>query len=259
MANDLIDAAGYLQNSDDPVQVEMGNVVDSVKQVFVQNAIKSGDISISEDLHEKEFYIRDLSDPEQDMLYKEFQNSYTKATGAAFTRDAFEWRADNWTFIGDPPDDRNPNSPIGGIAVRKQLSNDMYKLVASFGNFRSILRGFDELKRKHGSSSIWGFVTDEIKKVILKHDKEFRGIPGPIVKAMEGMIKKLSNGEVKSVGLDGSIMVDTPAGTMKKYFIANKVYLRWLIDSAEDPKYAGRIPIPQAVLTPLISLVKALL
>ena len=210
-------------------------------------------------INEKEFYIRDLSDPEQDMLYQEFQKSYTKATGAAFTRDAFEWRADNWTFIGDPPDDKNPTAPVGGIAVRKQVSNDMFKLVASFGHIKSIMHGFDELKSKHGSSSIWGFVTDEIRRIIIKHDKDFRSVPGPIVKAMEGMIKKLSNGEVKSVGLDGSIMVDTPAGVMKKFFIANRVYLNWLIASVEDPKNASRLPVPQAVLTPLMSLLKAII
>jgi hypothetical protein len=228
----------------------------------IENLLRE-DLSASrispENLDEKEFYIGDLSNQELDSLYQEFQNSYTKATGAAFTRDAFEWRADNWTFLGDPPNDNNPNAPIGGIAVRKQMSNDMWKLVASFGNFRSILHGFDELKQKHGSSSIWGFVTDDIKKLILKHDKDFRGIPGPIVKAMEGMIKKMSNGEVKSVGLDGSIMMDTPAGVMKKFFIANRVYLNWLIASVEDPKNANRLPVPQAVLQPLISLVKALI
>jgi hypothetical protein len=208
---------------------------------------------------EKEFYMSDLSDSERDALYQEFQDSYTKATGAAFTKDAFGWRADNWTFIGDPPDDNNPNALVGGIAVRKQMSNDMYKLVASFGNFRSILRGFDELTRKHGTSSVWGFVTDSIRKLILKHDKDFRGLPGPVVKAMEGMIKKMSGGEVKSVGLDGSVMMDTPSGVMKKYFIANRVYLNWLIASVEDPRNSGRLPVPQAVLQPLISLVKALI
>jgi len=73
------------------------------------------------------------------------------------------------------------------------------------------------------------------------------------------MIKKMSNGEVKSVGLDGSITMDTPAGVMKKYFIANRVYLNWLIASVEDPSNASRLPVPQAVLQPLIALVKALI
>jgi hypothetical protein len=45
---------------------------------------------------------------------------------------------------------------------------------------------------------------------------------------------------------------------MKKFFIANKVYLNWLIASVEDPANAHRLPVSQAVLQPLISLVKAL-
>jgi hypothetical protein len=259
--DDWDDDDGSLQDSftkDTPaVLFREGGGIPSIDNLLREDL--SASRILPEDLDEKEFGIRNLSDEEQNMLYQEFQNSYTKATGAAFTRDAFEWRAENWTFIGDPPDDNNPGGPVGGIAVRKQMSNDMYKLVASFGNFRSILRGFDELKQKHGSSSIWGFVTDDIKKLILKHDKEFRGIPGPVVKAMEGMIKKMSNGEVQSVGLDGSIMMDTPAGVMKKYFIANRVYLNWLIASVEDPSNAGRLPVPQIVMQPLISLVKALI
>jgi hypothetical protein len=204
---------------------------------------------------EKEFYLNDLSDVEQDTLYQEFQNSYTKATGAAFTRDAFEWRADNWTFMGDPPDDNNPNTPIGGIAVRRQPSG-LIKLVASFGNFRSILRGFDELNQKYSNSSVWGFLTPDLVKMITKHSKIYKMVPGLVVKAMEGMIKKMSNGEVKSVGFDGSLQVDTPAGIMKKQMIGNIMYFRWLIDSVEDPKNAGRMPIPQNVLSPLIGLVK---
>jgi hypothetical protein len=258
--DDWDDADGSLQDSfarDTPAVLFREGDIPSIDNLLRED-LSAARID-PDSLDEKEFHIRDLSGQEQEMLYLEFQNSYTKTTGAAFTKDAFEWRADNWTFIGDPPDDNNPNAPVGGIAVRKQMSNDMFKLVASFGNFRSILRGFDEFKSKHGSSSIWGFVTDNIKKLILKHDKEFHKIPGPVVKAMEGMIKKMSNGEVKSVEFDGSIMMDSPAGIMTKYFIANRVYLNWLIASVEDPSNASRLLVPQVVLQPLIALVKALI
>jgi hypothetical protein len=216
------------------------------------------DLHESDGLYEKEFYMRDLSSQEADALYQEFQNSYTKATGAAFTRDAFEWRADNWTFLGDPPNDGNPSAPVGGIAVRRQVSNDMYKLVASFGNFRSVLRGFDELNAKHPNSCVWGFLSPDLIKMVLKHSKLYKTVPGPVVKAMEGMIKKMSNGEVKSVGIDGTLKVDTPAGIMAKKMIGNINYFKWMIDSIEDPRNAGRIPVPQVVLHPLLSLVKAL-
>jgi len=93
--------------------------------------VKKSDLQEQKALPEKEFYFRDLTDPEQDMLYQEFRDSYTKATGAAFDRDAFEWRADNWTFYGEPPDDRNPNAPVGGIAVRKQPSGLISLLLRS--------------------------------------------------------------------------------------------------------------------------------
>jgi len=210
-------------------------------------------------LEEQEFYYGNLSPEEQDRLFDEFKDTYEKATGAAFSRSAFDWRADNWTFMGDAPNDNNPNAPVGGIAVRKQMSNDMYKLVASFGPFRSVMKGFMELCSKHGNSSIWGIVTPEIKKMLVRGNKEFVGLPGPVVKAMEPAIKKFSNGEVKSVGLNGEMKVDTPAGIMTKVFVCNKNYIRWLINSVEDPALQSKLPVPQAVVKPLLHLVKALI
>jgi hypothetical protein len=50
--------------------------------------------------------------------------------------------------------------------------------------------------------------------------------------------------------------VNTPAGLMTKYFVCNKVYAKWLVDSATDPKYASRLPVPQALLHPAIGLIK---
>jgi hypothetical protein len=200
-----------------------------------------------------------LSDDEQKRLYDVFRDSYQKATGAAFDQDDFNWRALNWTFFGNPPDDKNPTGSVGGIAVRKQMSNNMFKLVASFGDFRSVLRGFDEFKSKYGNDPTWGIVTPEILKLVTKHDKNFKVLPGVVVKAMEGAIKKFSNGEVKSVGLDGTMQVQTPAGMMKKVFLANVPYLKWLIDSVENPANASRLPVPQIVLSPLIGLIKKII
>jgi hypothetical protein len=210
-------------------------------------------------LQEKEYMMAALSDSEQQRLYDVFRDSYVKAVGAAFDEEDFAWRAANWSFFGDPPDDSNPNGPVGGIAVRKQQSNVMWKLVASFGDFRSVLRGFDEFKNKHGSDPCWSILTPDIAKMITKHDKSFKLLPGLVVKAMEGAIKKLSNGEVKSVGLNGIMKVNSPAGILDKVFLVNVPYINWLIDSVEDPKNANRLPVPQIILSPLISMVKALI
>jgi hypothetical protein len=221
----------------------------------IENRIRSGDCWI---LDESVYRYNDLSDIEQQRLFDIFKDSYEKATGASFDQDDFGWRAANWTFFGNAPDDKNLDGPVGGIAARRQQNNAMWKLVASFGDFRSVLRGFDEFKSKHGGDPVWGIVTPEIQKMVVKHDKEFISLPGVIVKAMEGAIKKFSNGEVKSVGLDGSMQVDTPAGVMKKCMIVNRSYLQWLISSVEDPANAGRLPVPQVILAPLLGMIKKL-
>jgi hypothetical protein len=210
-------------------------------------------------LNEKEYTTNSLSDLEQQRLYDVFRDSYTKAVGAAFDQDAFAWRAAGWQFFGNPPDDSNPNAPIGGIAVRRQQSNTMFKLVASFGDFRSILKGFDEFKSKHGNDSVWAILTPEIAKMISKHDKSFKLLPGVVVKAMEGAIKKISGGEVKSIGLNGVMKVNTPAGMLDKVFLVNEPYIRWLLDSIEDPDNAHRLPVPQAVLSPLLGIIRVLI
>jgi hypothetical protein len=207
-------------------------------------------------LDEKVWQFNDLDDQEQEVLYSIFRDTYVKATGAAFDKDDFDWRAANWTFFGEPPNGTSNETSVGGIAVRKQASNNMYKLVASFGNFRGALKGFDELKQRANGASIWGIVDETIRKLIIKHDKDFVAPPGIVVKAMEAAIKKLSNGEAKSVGLDGSIQVNTPAGMMKKYFICNREYVLWLISSIEDPANASRLPVPQAVMLPLLGILK---
>jgi hypothetical protein len=222
----------------------------------IEERIRNQDLGL---LDESVYNYDSLSDTEQQRLFDVFKDSYIKATGASFDQDDFEWRAENWTFFGNPPDDKNPSMPVGGIAVRKQWSNGMIKLVASFGDFRSVLKGFDEFKSKYGNNPAWGIVTPEIQKLILKHDKSFVSFPGIVIKALEGALKKLSGGEIKSVGLNGTIKVDTPAGVMDKVFLANKAYVNWLLDSINDSSNASRLPVPQAVLTPLIGIIQKLL
>jgi hypothetical protein len=55
------------------------------------------------------------------------------------------------------------------------------------------------------------------------------------------------------------MQVSTPAGMMKKYFVTNKDYIRWLLDSINDPANASRLPVPQAILTPLIGIIQKLI
>lgn len=65
----------------------------------------------------------------------------------------------------------------------------------------------------HGNDPSWGIVTAEIARMIKKRDKAWKTLPGPVLKAMEGVLKKLSR-DVQSVGLNGVMKVSTPAGVM---------------------------------------------
>lgn len=208
---------------------------------------------------EKEFNYQGLSDEEQAKLYDVFYDTYTKVTGASFTRPDFDWRAAGWIFYGEPPDRNNPNARIGGISVRRQMSNNMYRLTSSFGHPKAVLKGFTEFSARHGKDPAWGIVTPEIAKMLLKRDKTWKTIPGPILKAMEAGVKKISNGEVQSVGINGVMKVSTPAGIMDKLFVANTAYIEWLIDSIDNPANASRLPVPQAIMRPLLHLLAALI
>jgi hypothetical protein len=84
-------------------------------------------------------------------------------------------------------------------------------------------------------------------------------LPGLAVKAMENGIKKISNGEVQSVGLDGAMKVNTPAGIMTKYFVCNRNYAKWLINAATNPNNSHKLPVPQIVMSPVVSLLKNLI
>lgn len=252
-------------DDDDASTTQVASYKRSEKNLFeadfseLDYAMASSVVNNSAVFNEKEFTTRELSPTEQDKLYQVFHDTYVKVVGAAFERDDFDWRAAGWLFYGNPPDDNNPNGMCGGISVRKQQSNNMYKMTSSFGDFRSVLKGFDEFNARHSNDPCWSVLTPDISKMIQKHCKNWKTLPGVVVKAMEGMIKKISNGEVKSVGINGVLKTQTPAGMMDKVFIANTTYIKWLIDSIEDPANASRLPMPQILLKPLVSVIKGLL
>lgn len=208
---------------------------------------------------EQEFYYHTLSEEEQEALYAEFKSTYERMTGAAFSKDAFERRAYDWTFYGDAPDEKNPSKQVGGIAVRKQRSNDMYKLVASFGAFKSVLRGFLEFNSKFGNKPTWGLVSTNIQKILTHGNHGYTSLPGLVLKAMEGILKKLTNGDVQSVSATGVIKVNTPSGVASKVFICNRAYLKWLLDCIENPALQGKLPIPQVALKPFVILLQKLI
>lgn len=196
-------------------------------------------------LNEK-FSYNDLTDTEKDELYKNFSDTYIDSTGASFSRDDFDWRADNWDFYG---------TVEGGVTVRPQRSG-LLKLTSSYEsidpatgkhNTMGVLKGLEDLMLSNPDKGIWGAMPPQMAKMLTMVSKRkcpdnvFNPVPAPLVILLGPKLMK-STGSMAVLNivknpLDkdfGCIMVDTPAGPMAKKLVANQAYYDWLKASASD-------------------------
>ena len=195
-------------------------------------------------LSEKKFTLDSLSDEDADTLYQGFYDAYMKSVGASWDRYEFNAKAYAWTFFGDI---------TGGVALRKQRSG-LWKLNASYGYPRQVLRGLFEMQ----SQPIWGLMPKDLCKMLSKatHD-DFKRPPKLLVKLLFPYLKKAMGADSAQVTSNGSAIVDTPAGKMEKFFIANKAYYQELLDNSD--KYLGDKGIPGPIKNTLISLLKKMI
>ena len=192
---------------------------------------------------EKVFTLNSLSDEDADTLYQGFRDAYMKAVGASWDRYEFNVKASNWTFFGDI---------TGGVALRKQRSG-LWKLNASYGYPRQVLKGLFEMQSKIGNEPVWGMMSDDIAKLLEKATKgEFKRPPKLLVKLLFPYLKKAMGAGAAQVTSNGSAIVDTPAGKMEKFFIANKAYYKELLDNSD--KYLGDKGIPGPIRNTLVGL-----
>lgn len=199
-------------------------------------------------LSEKKFTLDSLSDEDADTLYQGFYDAYMKSVGASWDRYEFDAKAYAWTFFGDV---------TGGVALRKQRSG-LWKLNASYGYPRQVLRGLFEMQSQIGDEPIWGMMSDDIAKMLEKATKgEFKKPPKLLVKLLFPYLKKAMGAGSANVTSNGSAIVDTPAGKMEKFFIANKAYYQELLDNSD--KYLGDKGIPGPIKNTLISLLKKMI
>jgi hypothetical protein len=198
------------------------------------------------------FSFSDLSDEEQEQLYELFKVSYEKATGAAFSQSQFYSRAQGWIFFGNA-------DPIGGgIAVRKQNQMNAFKLNASYGNPLAVLAGWKEMRKLYPTMAVWGGVTDEIAKMILSRDKDFKVAPPALLRILLPSLKHVSP-DIVGIGKKG-LKVQTPAGVMDKCIIANTAYYQHILQAGEDPKYQSSIPLAaRLALKPALGILRMLL
>lgn len=192
------------------------------------------------------FFYDDLSDNDKDTLYKNFSDTYIDSTGASFSRDDFDWRADNWEFYGDIN---------GGVTVRRQRSG-LLKLTSSYEsidpttgkhNTIGVLKGLESLMLDNPDTPIWGAMPPDMSKLLTMVSKrkcptnEFSPVPAPLVIALgPKLMKAVGSSDALDViknPLDknfGCIIMDTPAGPMAKKLVANRAYYDWLKESAKD-------------------------
>lgn len=169
--------------------------------------------------------------------YNIFKTSYEASVGKSWTYDKFVSRAKDWTFYGDEE---------GYVAVRIQRSG-MYKLVGSAGNYRSMYKGFKELDSKN--VPIWGMATKEIKDMLVKLN--FISPKAFVIKTLIKFIPKEVFGGVEvKVNSDGSVTFNyEDVGVIKKYFIGNKLYFKFLLEKSG-------LPIPEIIKKFIISIIK---
>ena len=195
---------------------------------------------------EKKFTLDSLSDEDVDTLYQGFYDAYMKSVGASWDRYEFNAKAYAWTFFGDV---------TGGVALRKQRSG-LWKLNASYGYPRQVLRGLFEMQSQIGNEPIWGAATDDIVNMLSKATKGDFKKPGPLfVKIAFPYFKKAMGTGNGTVTNRGSIILDTPAGKMEKYFFANRAYYKELLNNMD--KYLPS-SIPQPIVTTLTKLLTKL-
>jgi hypothetical protein len=151
--------------------------------------------------------------------YELFKDTYEKQTGTAWDFDKFKQRSANWEFYGDYN---------GYIAVRPQ-SSGYYKLVGSAGDFKSVIRGLNELLKEN--KPVWGMMTKDLADLLVKR-YNFYIPPKALTKMLFKIIKSASFGDAQiKIEDDGGFMLNyEDTGESKKYFVANKNYYQELLN-----------------------------
>jgi len=223
----------FIVSLEPPIAIEEDSIIDFLLNYHSKSLQES-------------FRFNSLTDDEKEEMYLSFKKSYEKATGASWDQFKFKNRAYNWTFFGEK---------TGGIAVRNQRSG-LVKMVSAFGSPKKVINGYKEMVSEIGNKPIWGVMTENLAIMLEKiSNKEFKRAPKIFVKTVIPHIKNIFGDIVLDVDKKtGAIVIDTPAGPMDKYFIANKNYYKDILDKAKDK--SDLIPVPKPVLKVLVDILK---
>lgn len=152
--------------------------------------------------------------------YELFKETYEKTTGTAWDFEKFKDRSKNWIFYGDYN---------GYVAVRPQASG-YYKLVGSAGDYKSVMRGINDLIKE--DKPVWGMMSKELADLLVKRYK-FYMPPKQLFKYLFNLVKPKSIGDTEvKIDDDGSVIFNyEDTGEAKKYFVGNKKYYNELLEN----------------------------
>jgi hypothetical protein len=200
---------------------------------------KNWSASIDEKKLDESYHIRDVHDLQS--FYHIFKTSYEKETGSSWGYDKLMSRARDWTFYGDEK---------GFVAVRVQASG-MKKLVATAGDFRSVLKGFAELQAEGGP--IWGAVSAALAAIskkcgmIAPHKLPGAGL---FIKAIIATIPdSVFGGHKPDIMPDGGMKFNyEDTGESIKYLIGNKEYFKEMLKQPHIRSMFSKVPGLEAFL-----------
>lgn len=202
---DFNDEVNYLY--DDPKLIKKHK---SIHEYYFGGVNKMWDFLKKDDPKEK------VNREELQHRYELFKDTYEKITGSAWTFEKFQERSKNWEFYGDYN---------GYIAVRPQASG-YYKLVGSAGDYKSVMRGMNELIKL--DKPTWGMMSEELSELLVKR-YNFHKPPKYLFKYLFNLVKpKDFNGQILG---DGGVLFNyEDTGETKKYFVANTKYFLELLN-----------------------------
>lgn len=165
-----------------------------------------------------------------DRIYDIFKSSYEEATGQAWSKDQFLYKARLWTFYGDD---------TGFVAFREQASG-LRKLVGVAGDTSGIVKGLKQLQQENRPT--WGAVSGKIaaasKRFGFIAPHTYLGGPTAIKMVMKSIPSSVFGGNTPKVNPDGSIDIDVAeVGNQKKYFIANREYFVQMLRNSDFRKH----------------------
>lgn len=193
----------------------------------------------------------EMSPEEQEKAFQTFTQSYIDATGEALDRRAFEKRARNWEFYG------NPNA---FITVRQHHADPIVKLtgIASaptgnqIGQIRQLRRNLQDLAET--DRPIWGAVSENIRDMAVKSGHFVTPSPLEAQYLMMAIPQRVLGAQPKEMTPRGGILMKHPAleHEMEKFLIATPSYYEYMIHKMEtDPEWQRRFgdELPEAIAT----------